>query len=161
MAGVHDFLLERVLRNDFLVDFYAEAGPVGNQPVAVLRANRAVDDVVIPGHGAGHLFLDDEIRRGDVEMQCGDAGQRSERIMRRDTHAGRVRHGCYFARLGKAADVAKIGLGDVTDERLERNINVVVEANGLTRKPSKDEVFSRAFLPPRADRPSKLTITGK
>ena len=60
-----------------------------------------------------------------------------------------------------APESAKIGLGDVTDERLERNINVVVEANGLTRKPSKDEVFSRAFLPPRADRPSKLTITGK
>ena len=60
-----------------------------------------------------------------------------------------------------APEIAKIGLGDVTDERLEKTINVVVEANGLTRKPSKDEVFSRAFLPPRAERLSKLTITGK
>jgi NitT/TauT family transport system substrate-binding protein len=59
------------------------------------------------------------------------------------------------------AEMAKIGLGDVLDERLERSINVVVEANGLTRKPAKEEVFSRAFLPPRADRPSKLTVTGK
>ena len=58
-------------------------------------------------------------------------------------------------------EIARIGLGDVTDERLDKTINVVVEANGLTRKPSKEEVFSRAFLPPRADRPSKLTIAGK
>ena len=60
-----------------------------------------------------------------------------------------------------APEIARIGLGDVTDERLEKTINVVVEANGLTRKPGKEEVFSRAFLPPRAERPSKLVITGK
>ncbi len=60
-----------------------------------------------------------------------------------------------------APEIAKIGLGDVTDERLDKTINVVIEANGLTRKPSKEEVFSRAFLPPRSERLSKLTITGK
>ena len=60
-----------------------------------------------------------------------------------------------------APEIAKIGFGDVTDERLEKTINVVVEASGLTRKPAKEEVFSRAFLPPRAERLSKLTITGK
>ena len=60
-----------------------------------------------------------------------------------------------------APEIAKIGFGDVTDERLEKTINVVVEANGLTRKPGKEEVFSRAFLPPRAERPGKLVITGK
>lgn len=60
-----------------------------------------------------------------------------------------------------APEIAKIGLGDVTDERLEKTINVVVEANGLARKPAKDEVFSRAFLPARADRPSKLAIAAK
>ncbi len=60
-----------------------------------------------------------------------------------------------------APEIAKIGLGDVSDERLEKTINVVVEANGLTRRPGKEEVFSRAFLPPRAARSSKLVITGK
>ena len=60
-----------------------------------------------------------------------------------------------------APEIARIGLGDVTDERLEKTINVVVEANGLTRRPGKEEVFSRAFLPPRAERSSKLVITGK
>ena len=57
-----------------------------------------------------------------------------------------------------APEIARIGLGDVTDERLDKTINVVVEANGLPRKPAKDEIFSRAFLPPRADRPSRLAV---
>lgn len=60
-----------------------------------------------------------------------------------------------------AAEIAKIGLGDVTDERLDKTISVVVEANGLARKPGRDEVFSRAFLPPRAERPSKLAVASK
>ena len=60
-----------------------------------------------------------------------------------------------------APEIARIGLGDVTDERLEKTINVVVEANALPRKPTKEEVFSRAFLPARADRPSKLAIATK
>jgi NitT/TauT family transport system substrate-binding protein len=55
-------------------------------------------------------------------------------------------------------EIANIGLGDVTDARLDKTIQVVVEANALQRKPARDEVFSRSFLPPRADRPSKLTI---
>jgi NitT/TauT family transport system substrate-binding protein len=55
-------------------------------------------------------------------------------------------------------EITTIGLGDVLDSRLDRTIQVVVEANALARKPARDEVFSRAFLPPRADRPSKLTV---
>ncbi len=57
-----------------------------------------------------------------------------------------------------SAVITTIGLGDVLDSRLDRTIQVVVEANALARKPARDEVFSRAFLPPRADRPSKLTV---
>ena len=58
-------------------------------------------------------------------------------------------------------EIAKIGLGDVSDERLDKTISVVVEANELARKPTRDEVFSRAFLPSRADRPSKLAIVAR
>jgi NitT/TauT family transport system substrate-binding protein len=57
-----------------------------------------------------------------------------------------------------APELANIGLGDVVDARLDRSIQMVVDANALPRKPARDEIFSRAFLPPRADRPSKLTI---
>ena len=60
-----------------------------------------------------------------------------------------------------APEIGRIGIGDVLDDRLEKTIAVVVEANGLARKPSKEEVFSRAFLPPRAERLSKLAVSGK
>ena len=54
------------------------------------------------------------------------------------------------------AEIGKIGLGDVDPVRLKRAIAMVVEANGLPRTPPNDEVFDRSFLPPRADRASKL-----
>lgn len=53
-------------------------------------------------------------------------------------------------------ELAKIGMGDVSDQRLQRNIDIVAEANELTRKPTRDEVFTRAFLPARADRPVSM-----
>lgn len=53
-------------------------------------------------------------------------------------------------------EIAKIGLGDVDADRLTRAIAIVVDANGLPRTPANDEVFDRSFLPPRADRASKL-----
>jgi len=53
-------------------------------------------------------------------------------------------------------EIAKIGFGDVDPARLKRAIAMVAEANSLPRTPSNDEVFDRSFLPPRADRASKL-----
>ena len=53
-------------------------------------------------------------------------------------------------------EIARIGLGNVDDARLQRAIAIVVEANQLPRTPSAGEVFDRSFLPARADRPSKL-----
>jgi NitT/TauT family transport system substrate-binding protein len=52
-------------------------------------------------------------------------------------------------------EVARIGLGDVDEERLKRSIAIVVDANQLPRTPAPAEVFDRSFLPARADRPSK------
>jgi NitT/TauT family transport system substrate-binding protein len=49
-------------------------------------------------------------------------------------------------------EVAKLGLGDLDDVRLQAAIKTVTEAYALSRAPSIDEVFSRAFLPPKADR---------
>lgn len=53
-------------------------------------------------------------------------------------------------------EIAKIGIGDVDPERLKRAIALVVEDAGLPRTPTNDEVFDRRFLPPRAERASKL-----
>jgi NitT/TauT family transport system substrate-binding protein len=49
-------------------------------------------------------------------------------------------------------EVARIGIGDVDDERFRRGIAIVAEANQLPRVPAADEVFTRAFLPPAAER---------
>jgi NitT/TauT family transport system substrate-binding protein len=55
-----------------------------------------------------------------------------------------------------AAEMAQIGLGDVRDDRLERTIRIVVEANGLPKAPSPADVFDRRFLPPASERVRKL-----
>jgi NitT/TauT family transport system substrate-binding protein len=54
-------------------------------------------------------------------------------------------------------EIARIGLGDVDDARLTKDIAIVVEANGLTRTPTAGEIFDRSFLPARADRPSRTS----
>jgi NitT/TauT family transport system substrate-binding protein len=54
-------------------------------------------------------------------------------------------------------EIARIGLGDVDDARLRKDIAIVVEANALPRTPEAGEIFDRAFLPPRAERPSRTS----
>jgi NitT/TauT family transport system substrate-binding protein len=51
-----------------------------------------------------------------------------------------------------------LGIGDVNDQRLGNNIATIVQSYELPRAPEPSEVYSRAFLPPKADRlPVKLT----
>ncbi|MDB5826091.1 MAG: transporter substrate-binding protein [Variovorax sp.] len=54
-------------------------------------------------------------------------------------------------------EIARIGLGDVDDVRLTKDIAIVVNANELPRTPANVEIFDRSFLPARADRPSKTS----
>lgn len=49
-------------------------------------------------------------------------------------------------------EAAEIGMGDVKDDRLLRAIAQLNESYGLPRNPAPSEVFSRTFLPPRAER---------
>ncbi len=53
-------------------------------------------------------------------------------------------------------ELARLGLGDVDDARLKKAITVLVEANGLPRTPEVSEIFTRAFLPPLAERPKSV-----
>jgi NitT/TauT family transport system substrate-binding protein len=53
-------------------------------------------------------------------------------------------------------EIAKIGLGNVDPARLKTSIDILVDANGLPRTPSVDEIFTPAFLPPADDLPKKL-----
>ena len=54
------------------------------------------------------------------------------------------------------AETATIGMGDVDDARMKTSIAILVESNALARTPTNDEIFTRAFLPAKADRPMKL-----
>ncbi|SEA32920.1 ABC transporter substrate-binding protein [Rubrimonas cliftonensis] len=53
-------------------------------------------------------------------------------------------------------EIAEFGLGMPDPERLKKAIDIVVKANGLSRTPALDEVFTDAFLPPMADRITSL-----
>ena len=53
-------------------------------------------------------------------------------------------------------EIARIGLGAIDSGRMSRAIDIVVKSNALARTPGVDEVFTDAFLPPLADRPTKV-----
>jgi NitT/TauT family transport system substrate-binding protein len=53
-------------------------------------------------------------------------------------------------------ELAKLGLGDVDDARLKTSIDILVDANQLPRTPAISEIFTREFLPPKSERPTKL-----
>jgi NitT/TauT family transport system substrate-binding protein len=53
-------------------------------------------------------------------------------------------------------EIAKIGLGDVSDERMTKAIDILVKAKELPRTPALSEVFDRSFLPPAAERPTSV-----
>jgi NitT/TauT family transport system substrate-binding protein len=57
-----------------------------------------------------------------------------------------------FDKLIVSPEMKDIGVGDVKDDRMARAIGIVVEGYQLARAPTPAEVFSREFLPPRAER---------
>ena len=57
-----------------------------------------------------------------------------------------------YDKLIVSPEMKEIGVGDVKDDRMARAIGIVVEGYQLARAPTPAEVFSREFLPPRAER---------
>jgi len=53
-------------------------------------------------------------------------------------------------------EAAELGLGDVKDARMSNAIAQIAQSYNLQRLPAVSEVFSRAALPPKADRMVKL-----
>ena len=51
-----------------------------------------------------------------------------------------------------------LGIGDVSDARLDSAIATIAESYNLPRTPKASEVFDRSFLPPKADR-MPVTLT--
>jgi len=53
-------------------------------------------------------------------------------------------------------EIAKIGLGDVSDARMAKAIDILVKAKELPRTPATSEIFDRSFLPPASERPTAI-----
>jgi NitT/TauT family transport system substrate-binding protein len=53
-------------------------------------------------------------------------------------------------------EIAKIGLGDVSDERMTKSIDILVKAKDLPRTPTIGEVFDRSYLPAASERPTSV-----
>jgi NitT/TauT family transport system substrate-binding protein len=53
-------------------------------------------------------------------------------------------------------EVAKIGLGDISDERMTKAIDILVKAKELPRTPGVGEIFDRSFLPAATERPTSI-----
>ena len=50
----------------------------------------------------------------------------------------------------------RLGIGDVDDARLARGIALIAKSRGLPRVPAAGEIFTRACLPPKAERITSL-----
>jgi NitT/TauT family transport system substrate-binding protein len=64
-----------------------------------------------------------------------------------------------FEKLIVSAEMKEIGVGDLKDERLKRAIGIIVTGYELPNTPTPAQIFSRDFLPPRAER--ELTYVKK
>ncbi len=82
-----------------------------------------------------------------------DAVMRREPLLKREVEKERLLQTIQYEVL--SSEMKKIGIGDVDPERLKKGIELLVDNLKLPRTPSSEEVFTRAFLPPRAERDLK------
>jgi NitT/TauT family transport system substrate-binding protein len=130
-----------VLYGDYGMDLYSNAIVVSRQlardnPAAVaglLRAiNRGVADMLRePDAAIAAVTRREPLINPQVERARLDATVRDE-----------MNH----------PEIARIGLGDVVDERFTRGIEILAQAQSLPRMPAMADVFDRRFLPPLSER---------
>jgi NitT/TauT family transport system substrate-binding protein len=130
---------------DYGMDLYSNAIIVSKKllkenPKAVTGFLRAINKAVVdsikdPKMSVAAVLKREPLIKMDVELERFDATIKDE-----------MNH----------PELAKIGLGDVDDARLKASIDILVEADKLPRSPAVSEIFTREFLPPKADRPHKL-----
>jgi NitT/TauT family transport system substrate-binding protein len=130
-----------ILYGDYGMDLYSNAIVVSRQlardnPAAVaslLRAiNRGVADMLRePDAAIAAVTRREPLINPQVERARLDATVRDE-----------MNH----------PEIARIGLGDVVDERFTRGIEILAQAQNLPRMPAMADVFDRRFLPPLSER---------
>jgi NitT/TauT family transport system substrate-binding protein len=143
--GVDDSKLRYINFGDYGMDLYSNAlivsrDLVKNHPEAVRGFVRAINRglqaaLKDPAAAVAAVAKREPLIKRDVEQARFDATLKAE-----------MNH----------PEIARIGLGNIDPERMKRSIDLLVSVNALPRTPAVDEIFSPAFLPPRADLASKL-----
>lgn len=133
---------------DHLPDFYGHALMVSRRlartdPGFVTELVRAVnlglrDTLRDPAAGIAAIRRRDPAIRPEIERGRLDG-----------TLAGEMSH----------PEGARLGIGAVDTERLERSIALHAASKGLARTPALSEIFNGAFLPPRRERVTSLART--
>lgn len=145
LIGVADDKLRYINFGDYGMDLYSNAIIVSKKlvkdnPKAVAGLVRAINKGLI-----------DSIKEPDASVA---AVAKREPLIK--TPVERERFDATLKEEMNHPEIAKIGLGNVDIERLKKSIDILVEANGLPRKPAVEEIFTPAFLPPVADLPKKV-----
>ena len=126
---------------DFLPDMYGNTLFVTRE---FLRAQpRAIADMV----RAFNLALRDTVENPNVAI---DALERRVPSIRRDVDHTRL-VGTLRSEMAHP-EGARIGIGDMDDERLGRLIKLIVSVKALPRTPDVREVFDRSYLPQTGER---------
>jgi len=73
-----------------------------------------------------------------------------EALIKKDIEKRRMLY--VYKTLIDTAEARSLGVGDVSDERMAGAAATIAESFDLPRAPKTVDVFSRAFLPPKADR---------
>jgi len=146
LAGIDpDKNLRWINYGDYGMDLYSNAIIVSKKlikenPKAVAGFLRALNKAVIdslkdPQMSVAAVQKREPLIKMDVELERFDATIKDE-----------MNH----------PELAKLGLGDVDDARLKAGIDILVDADKLPRTPKVEEIFTREFLPPKSERPTKL-----
>ena len=146
LAGIDpDKNLRWINYGDYGMDLYSNAIIVSKKlikenPKAVAGFLRALNKAVIdslkdPRMSVAAVQKREPLIKMDIELERFDATIKDE-----------MNH----------PELAKLGLGDVDDARLKTGIDILVDADKLPRTPKVEEIFTREFLPPKSERPTKL-----
>jgi NitT/TauT family transport system substrate-binding protein len=73
-----------------------------------------------------------------------------EPLINRDIEKRRLTY--VYQTLITTPEAAALGIGDVDDTKLARNVATIADSYQLAKPPAPTQVFSRAFLPPKAER---------
>ena len=134
-----------IFYNDHGLDLYSNGVLVSNK---LLKENpKAVSSLV----KAINIAFKECVARIDA---CIDNLAVNEPLINKDIEKRRLNYVLKSSVL--TPEAAELGVGDVKDARMSNAIAQIAQSYNLQRLPAVSEVFSRAALPPKADRMIKL-----